>query len=161
MMRAPSSPYSLNATPLRAALDWLRDTLAAIFEEQAPALLKDPWKVRDAYIQVILDRSDEALASFFSTHGTGTNDDPKHVRALKLLEMQRHALLMYTSCGWFFDELSGVSWSKGCYMGQELTARTKYRGLVKRRLVPVAINGAVPEPGMPVMRSGARSPSAA
>ncbi|MGC1688281.1 MAG: DUF3536 domain-containing protein [Candidatus Acidiferrales bacterium] len=94
--------------PLRAALDWLRHTLAAIFEEQAPALLKDPWKARDAYIQVILDRSDESLASFFSTHGTGTNDDPTHVRALKLLEMQRHALLMYTSCGWFFDELSGV-----------------------------------------------------
>jgi folate-binding protein YgfZ len=54
-----------------------------------------------------------------------------------------------------FDELSGVSWSKGCYMGQELTARTKYRGLVKRRLVPVAIDGPAPEPGSPVLRNGA------
>jgi len=54
-----------------------------------------------------------------------------------------------------FDELGGVSWSKGCYMGQELTARTKYRGLVKRRLVPVAISGATPEPGTPVTRDGA------
>jgi folate-binding protein YgfZ len=53
-----------------------------------------------------------------------------------------------------FDELSGVSWSKGCYMGQELTARTKYRGLVKRRLVPVAIEGAAPAPGTPVFRGG-------
>jgi folate-binding protein YgfZ len=53
-----------------------------------------------------------------------------------------------------FDELSGVSWSKGCYMGQELTARTKYRGLVKRRLVPVAIAGAAPAPGTPVLRGG-------
>lgn len=53
-----------------------------------------------------------------------------------------------------FDELAGVSWSKGCYMGQELTARTKYRGLIKRRLVPVAVEGALPPPGTPVFRDG-------
>ena len=53
-----------------------------------------------------------------------------------------------------FDELHGVSWSKGCYMGQELTARTKYRGLIKRRLVPVAIEGAAPAPGAPITRAG-------
>jgi folate-binding protein YgfZ len=52
-----------------------------------------------------------------------------------------------------FDELGGVSWTKGCYMGQELTARTKYRGLVKRRLVPVALQGAPPPPGTPVLRA--------
>ena len=51
-----------------------------------------------------------------------------------------------------FDELSGVSWSKGCYMGQELTARTKYRGLIKRRLVKVAVAGDMPPPGTPVLR---------
>jgi folate-binding protein YgfZ len=54
-----------------------------------------------------------------------------------------------------FDELHGVSWDKGCYMGQELTARTKYRGLVKRRLVPVSIEGPLPPPGSPVLRDGA------
>ncbi|MEI6158833.1 MAG: folate-binding protein [Roseococcus sp.] len=54
-----------------------------------------------------------------------------------------------------FDELHGVSWSKGCYMGQELTARTKYRGLVKRRLVPVSIEGPLPERGTPVTLEGA------
>jgi folate-binding protein YgfZ len=54
-----------------------------------------------------------------------------------------------------FDELAGVSWSKGCYMGQELTARTKYRGLVKRRLVPVAVEGPMPPPGSLVLRDGA------
>jgi folate-binding protein YgfZ len=53
-----------------------------------------------------------------------------------------------------FDELNGVSWTKGCYMGQELTARTKYRGLVKRRLVPVRIDGATPAPGSPLLRDG-------
>lgn len=53
-----------------------------------------------------------------------------------------------------FDELNGVSWSKGCYMGQELTARTKYRGLIKRRLIPVTVEGALPAPGTPVLRDG-------
>ncbi|TCH97457.1 folate-binding protein [Roseococcus sp. SYP-B2431] len=54
-----------------------------------------------------------------------------------------------------FDELHGISWSKGCYMGQELTARTKYRGLVKRRLVPVEVEGPLPARGTPVTRGGA------
>jgi folate-binding protein YgfZ len=54
-----------------------------------------------------------------------------------------------------YDELHGVSWTKGCYMGQELTARTKYRGLLKRRLVPVAVDGPLPAPGTPVLAGGA------
>ncbi|MGH6662058.1 MAG: YgfZ/GcvT domain-containing protein [Rhodospirillales bacterium] len=53
-----------------------------------------------------------------------------------------------------FDELNGVDWKKGCYMGQELTARTKYRGLVKKRLVPVVLDGPPPQPGTPVMLAG-------
>lgn len=54
-----------------------------------------------------------------------------------------------------FDELGGVSWTKGCYMGQELTARTRYRGLLKRRLVPVAVEGPLPPRGTPVTSGGA------
>jgi hypothetical protein len=54
-----------------------------------------------------------------------------------------------------FDELAGISWTKGCYMGQELTARTKYRGLLKKRLFPVAVTGKLPAPGTPVTRDGA------
>lgn len=50
-----------------------------------------------------------------------------------------------------FDELNGIDWNKGCYMGQEVTARTKHRGLVKKRLFPVSIDGAAPEPGTPIM----------
>jgi folate-binding protein YgfZ len=53
-----------------------------------------------------------------------------------------------------FDELNGIAWDKGCYMGQELTARTKYRGLVKRRLVPVALSEAAPPPGTPILAEG-------
>ena len=94
--------------PLRAALDWLRDTLAPIYEQHAAALLKDPWRARDAYIQVLLDRSDESVASFFQLQATHSLSQDEQIRALKLLEMQRHAQLMYTSCGWFFDELSGL-----------------------------------------------------
>ena len=94
--------------PLRASLDWLRDALAAAFEQQGAPLLKDPWEARNAYIRVILDRSDESLECFFGEHAAHALNDQERVRALKLLEMQRHALLMYTSCGWFFDELSGL-----------------------------------------------------
>ena len=94
--------------PLRAALDWLRDSLAPVYESKAPAFLKDPWKARDEYIRVILDRSDESVKAFFGEHATGPLSEQETVSALKLLEMQRHAQLMYTSCGWFFDELSGI-----------------------------------------------------
>ena len=94
--------------PLRAALDWLRDCLAPGFEQKSAFLLKDPWRARDEYIRVILDRSDESVAAFFADHATHPLSDDEQVTALKLLEMQRHAMLMYTSCGWFFDELSGL-----------------------------------------------------
>ncbi len=56
-----------------------------------------------------------------------------------------------------FDELGGVAWDKGCYMGQELTARTKYRGLVKKRLMPVRIDGPVPEPGTILEQNGSEA----
>jgi alpha-amylase/alpha-mannosidase (GH57 family) len=94
--------------PLRAALDWLRDCLAPGFEQKSAFLLKDPWRARDEYIRVILDRSDESVAAFFADHATHPLSDEEQVTALKLLEMQRHAMLIYTSCGWFFDELSGL-----------------------------------------------------
>ncbi|HLZ42931.1 MAG TPA: DUF3536 domain-containing protein [Candidatus Sulfotelmatobacter sp.] len=94
--------------PLRAALDWLRDRLAPIFESQGKLYLRDPWASRDDYIRVILDRSEESRSAFFAEHAIRPLDQGQQVTVLKLLEMQRHALLMYTSCGWFFDELSGI-----------------------------------------------------
>jgi alpha-amylase/alpha-mannosidase (GH57 family) len=94
--------------PLRAALDWLRDELAAAYEENARQLLKDPWGARDAYIDVVRERSPESLVRFFEAHATRSLSEQEVVSALKLLEMQRHLMLMYTSCGWFFDELSGI-----------------------------------------------------
>jgi alpha-amylase/alpha-mannosidase (GH57 family) len=94
--------------PLRAALDWMRDTLAPCFEERAKTLLKDPWAARNDYIDVILDRSEESVARYFAKHSSHQLEPEERVAVLKLLEMQRHAMLMYTSCGWFFDELSGI-----------------------------------------------------
>ena len=94
--------------PLREALDWLRDELAPRYEEAAGALFADPWEARDAYIEVVLDRTAESLAAFFDTQCVRALDQAERRRALELCEMQRHAMLMYTSCGWFFDELSGL-----------------------------------------------------
>jgi alpha-amylase/alpha-mannosidase (GH57 family) len=92
--------------PLREALDWLRDQLITVFEETGKGFFQDPWQARDGYIQVIRDRSVANIKRFLTNHQTHILTAAETVDALRLLEMQRHALLMYTSCGWFFDEIS-------------------------------------------------------
>jgi alpha-amylase/alpha-mannosidase (GH57 family) len=94
--------------PLREALDWLRDELAPRFEAAAREILRDPWAARDEYIEVVLDRSRETVEAFLARQRSHDLSEDDKIRALKLLELQRHAMLMYTSCGWFFDELSGI-----------------------------------------------------
>jgi alpha-amylase/alpha-mannosidase (GH57 family) len=94
--------------PLRAAFDWLRDCVAPLYEKHAGPLLRDVWAARNDYIDVVLDRSPESMNKFFEKHATRVLTDDEVVAVLKLLELQRHAMLMYTSCGWFFDELSGI-----------------------------------------------------
>jgi alpha-amylase/alpha-mannosidase (GH57 family) len=94
--------------PLREALDGLRDELSGFFETTGRALLKNPWAARDEYVEVILDRSPENVSGFLGRHATRELSGKQATEALKLLEIQRYALLMYTSCGWFFDELSGI-----------------------------------------------------
>lgn len=94
--------------PLRDALDWLRDHVAPLFGSYAASLLRDPWAARNDYIQVVLDRSADCRTRFLRQHTARTLSPDEEVRAWKLLELQRHAMLMYTSCGWFFDELSGI-----------------------------------------------------
>ncbi|MEA5619370.1 DUF3536 domain-containing protein [Cronbergia sp. UHCC 0137] len=92
--------------PLRNALNWLRDQLIEVYEEYGRQLFRDPWLARDEYIQVIRDRSPANVTRFLSRHQTHKLTAAEQVDALRLLEMQRHALLMYTSCGWFFEEIS-------------------------------------------------------
>jgi len=94
--------------PLREALDFLRDAVAPLSEEFARPLLKDLWAARDAYIHVINNRSRESTASFFAAHQRHELTAAERVAALEILELQRHTQLMYTSCGWFFDEISGI-----------------------------------------------------
>lgn len=94
--------------PLRASLDWLRDELAPLYEAEAGLFFEDPWHARDAYIDMVLDRSATTRAAFFEAHARSALTEEQRRRALLLLELQRHAMLMYTSCGWFFDELSGI-----------------------------------------------------
>ena len=93
--------------PLRQALDFVRDEMIKTFETVGSQYFKNPWDARNDYIDLVLDRSLDAQHRFFLKHATekAWNDRPT---ALCLLEMQRNAMLMYTSCGWFFDEISGI-----------------------------------------------------
>lgn len=92
--------------PLRQTLDWLRDRLIVLYEKAGSSLLRDPWAARNDYINVLNNSSAQALDQFFATHQTYLLTHNERAEALRLLEMQRHAMLMYTSCGWFFDEIS-------------------------------------------------------
>jgi alpha-amylase/alpha-mannosidase (GH57 family) len=94
--------------PLREALDWLRDTVNASFTRKGKELFNDPWAARNEYVNVILDRSRESIQSFLDANAARPLNPEQTSRALKLMELQRHLMLMYTSCGWFFDELSGI-----------------------------------------------------
>lgn len=92
--------------PLRQALDLVRDRVDAIFQHHAAGLLANPWDARDKYIGVIHDRS--GIGRFLTTHATRKLAAAEKEQAIKLLEMQRNRMLMYTSCGWFFDDISGI-----------------------------------------------------
>ncbi len=94
--------------PLRGALDWLRDKLIDLFEKEASSLLKDPWAARNEYIEVINNRRKTVMEAFAKKHAKKKLSKKNLTTVLRLLEMQRNALLMYTSCGWFFDEISGI-----------------------------------------------------
>ncbi|MFN0215585.1 MAG: DUF3536 domain-containing protein [Saprospiraceae bacterium] len=94
--------------PLRETLDWLRDQLVPVFEREAARLLQDPWAARNDYIEIMLDRSDSVVDAFLKKHARRKLSHLEKVVVLRLLESQRFAVLMYTSCGWFFDEISGI-----------------------------------------------------
>jgi len=94
--------------PLREALDYLRDELAVIFEKEGKNYLKKPWDARNKYIDVILDRSELSIKKFQKETLVKELTEEQKVRAMELLEIQRQAMLMYTSCGWFFSEISGI-----------------------------------------------------
>lgn len=100
--------------PLRESLNWLRDQLIPVYDERGRQFFRDPWAARDEYIQVLRDRAAsrnenrlaENVKQFLNRHSVAPLSPTDQIDALRLLEMQRHAMLMYTSCGWFFEELS-------------------------------------------------------
>ncbi|MBR9922905.1 MAG: DUF3536 domain-containing protein [Bacteroidetes bacterium] len=94
--------------PLRNTLNWLRDKLIPIYEEEAGRLLKDVWAARNDFIDVLLDRREETVKTFIANHADHELSAEEITQLLRLMEMQRNALLMFTSCGWFFDEVSGI-----------------------------------------------------
>ena len=95
--------------PLRDALDWLQSELLKVYEQEAAKILKDPWAARNDFIEVIIDRSDASVDRFLDKHKIKeTVSLADRVTVLRLSEMQRNAMYMYTSCGWFFTEVSGL-----------------------------------------------------
>ncbi len=94
--------------PLREALDHLKEGLDRVFEEEGNKLFSDPWEVLFSYVQILLNRDEEGIHAFFQRVLGRDATEEECSTALKLLEMQRHAQLMFTSCAWFFDEISGI-----------------------------------------------------
>ena len=121
--------------PLRKAVDWLAAQADAVFAKLGAPLFKDPGVARDASIRLILDRSPQSVAAFLAEHATSPPSPQDAVIMLKLLEMTRMAQLTFTSCAWFFDEVSGIEtvqimqYAARC---AELAEELSGRGLEKR-----------------------------
>lgn len=130
--------------PLRDTLNWLRDALSAIYETEGTRFFRDPWAARDEYVDVLGDRSSTNISHFLSRHQTHPLNHAERVDALRLLEMQRYALFMFTSCGWFFEEVSrpeGVQIlryaSRALELAEEVTGEQLERQFVTRlRRIP-------------------------
>jgi alpha-amylase/alpha-mannosidase (GH57 family) len=137
--------------PLRHAMDWLRDTLAPAFEKTAEKYLKDPWDARNDYIRVVLDRSKESSEAFLEGHAHRPLNEPERIMVWRLLELQRHAMLMYTSCGWFFDDISGIETVQVIqYAGRSLQlGKHLFDGNLEPRFSELleAAKSNIPEPG--------------
>lgn len=101
--------FNLNwRLPFRAALNSLRDTASDIYAAEAAKFFRAPWEARNDYASLLLDRSREAADAFFSRHASHELGPKERARAVELLEMQKHAMFMFTSCGWFFSDISRI-----------------------------------------------------
>ncbi|HWA04960.1 MAG TPA: DUF3536 domain-containing protein, partial [Ignavibacteria bacterium] len=94
--------------PLRETMDWLRDQMIIIYENIGGIIFNDVWKARNEYIALLLNNSSEARDNFFKNNTDKQLSENEKQIAIKLFEMQRYSMLMYTSCGWFFSEISGL-----------------------------------------------------
>lgn len=120
--------------PLRAALNWLRDAALEVYKEEGPKYFRDIWGARNAYIEVIMDPSPAAADAYLRGHAVRELSPGERSKAFRLLEMQRNAQLMFTSCGWFFSDISRVETVqnlKYAARAAELAAGFGFRGLDK------------------------------
>ncbi len=104
--------------PLRDAFDKVREKLISLYEREMKSYTSDPWGVRNKYIRVILDRDEKNVRKFLQENFADELSEEDEVKLLKLLEMQYHAMLMYTSCGWFFDEVTGIESMQDIFYAQ-------------------------------------------
>lgn len=122
--------------PLRKALDRLKGQLDHVFGTRGRECFPDPWAARDAYIDVIHDRAPKAVRAFLRRHGHPDLDEGQVRDALRLLEMQRDGMLMFTSCGWFFDEISGIETTQCLqYAARAIHLAGHFRPDLERRFV--------------------------
>ena len=94
--------------PLRDTLNWLRDELIPIYEQKAADYLKNAWEARNDYISILLDRTEKNIQAFIDKHAKRDLAKAEKIDLMRTMEMQRQSMLMFTSCGWFFDEVSGI-----------------------------------------------------
>jgi alpha-amylase/alpha-mannosidase (GH57 family) len=94
--------------PLREGLNWLEAELTGIFEKHAVRLIKNHWEARDQYITVILNSSKEIRKNFIARYAQRLLNENEMITVFQLLESQRMSLYMFTSCGWFFDDIAGI-----------------------------------------------------
>jgi len=141
--------------PLRDGIDAVNDALAPFYEQQGKGILRDPWAARDDYVSCVLDRSDENVERFLAQHATRPLSPENRVKLLKLLEMQRHVMLMSTSCAWFFDEISGMETTQ--VMGYVMRAMQLARELGGPDVEPLFLEhiGEAPS-NLPQFESGAQ-----
>jgi alpha-amylase/alpha-mannosidase (GH57 family) len=140
--------------PLRAALDWLRDAITSLFEAKAKDYLADPWDARDDYIRVVLKRSEDTIQAFLARHARRELTQEEKTKVLEMMEMQRHAMLMYTSCGWFFDELSGIETVQVIfYAGRAVQLAEKLFGMELQKSFEERLSRA--KSNIPAQRDGA------
>jgi alpha-amylase/alpha-mannosidase (GH57 family) len=125
--------------PLRETLDRLRDQLIPIYEKEASLLLHDVWEARNDYIHVALNRTEKSVAEFVKRHARMPLDKEQCTKLLRLMEMQRNAMLMFTSCGWFFDEISGIETNqilqyanRAIYYSHQLTGKDLHQEFIDR-----------------------------
>lgn len=94
--------------PLRKSLDWLNNELSLIYQKEAQRYFENVWDARNNYIDVLINRTSANTNKYFDEYSIRKLSDAEKENALKLLEMQKNAMFMFTSCGWFFTELSGI-----------------------------------------------------